>query len=284
MRRVNASQTQHSIMKKYFSLIAVAVLFLLTACRSAQEGMISKPSPKEQAYIIELAKKTLPAPTLVAKTEVNLQMGKKEISLNGTLRMKRDEVVQLSLTFFGIEMARLEFTPEYVLIIDRSNKRVLRADYKNVDFLAQTGVDFHTLQALFWNELFVPGEKNITQYPDVFQARTVGPETVLLLSHLPFLNYEFRTVSDRCQLTQTTVSPKSGKHSVSCHYANFEPLEQNHFPRQMSFSFSGDQKFGLSLSFSRLNCGETFNTRTEVSSRYKALSAEELFGVLSKLL
>jgi hypothetical protein len=52
----------------------------------------------------------------------------------------------------------------------------------------------------------------------------------------------------------------------------------------MSFSFSGDQKFGLSLSFSRLNCGETFNTRTEVSSRYKALSAEELFGVLSKLL
>lgn len=271
-------------MKQYFSLILIVVLLLFTACRSAQQTGIDKPSPKEQAYIVELAKKTLPAPTIVAKTEVNLQMGQKEVSLNGTLRMKRDDVVQLSLTFFGIEMARLEFTPEYVLIIDRSNKRFLRADYKDVGFLAQTGVDFYTLQALFWNELFVPGEKNAAQQPDVFLSRTVGPETVLLLSHLPYLNYEFRTQSDLCQLTQTTVSPKSGSHSVSCHYANFQPLEQNHFPRQIRFTFSGDQHFGLTLNFARVNCGDTFNTRTEVSSRYKAFSAEEFFGMLSKLL
>ena len=49
--------------------------------------------------------------TLTAKASVAIQTGGKSISANGTLRMKRNDVIQLSITFLGMEVGRMEFFP-----------------------------------------------------------------------------------------------------------------------------------------------------------------------------
>ena len=66
---------------------------------------------------------------------MDINLGQKDLSVNGTLRMKRNDVVQLSLTFLGMEVGRMEFTPSDVLIIDRFNKQYVRASYDEVSFL-----------------------------------------------------------------------------------------------------------------------------------------------------
>ena len=86
-----------------------------------------------------------------------LEKGVQEITLTGNMRMKYDDVIQLQLMAFGmVEAARLEFTPEYVLLIDRINKQYLKATYTEVDFLRNQGINFYTLQALFRGNLFPP--------------------------------------------------------------------------------------------------------------------------------
>ncbi len=75
--------------------------------------------------------------------------------------MRKDEVIriQLFIPILGTEVGSLEFTPDYVLIIDRLHKEYIKADYTQVDFLKKQGINFYSLQALFWNQLLLPGQR-----------------------------------------------------------------------------------------------------------------------------
>lgn len=77
----------------------------------------------------------------------------KESSFSGTLRMRRDQVVQLSLTKFGIEGVRLIFTPDSVLLLDRLHKRYLQTSYAALP-RAEEGkaLSFETVQRFLWND------------------------------------------------------------------------------------------------------------------------------------
>ena len=102
-------------------------------------------------------------------------MGPQDLTLTGNLKMKRDDVIRLQLMAFGfVEAARLEFTKEYVLIMDRINKQYLRVPYDYLAFMRNSGINFYSLQALFWNELFQPGEEKLTEEKlDNYQANMV---------------------------------------------------------------------------------------------------------------
>ena len=51
-----------------------------------------------------------------AKVNVTLESGSR-LSASGSLKMKRDEIIQITLTaILGIEVGRLELTPEFLLI------------------------------------------------------------------------------------------------------------------------------------------------------------------------
>ena len=85
--------------------------------------------------------------TLTAKASIKLQAGEKSAGVSGTLRMERDDVIQLSLAFLGLmEVGRLEITPDYFLLIDRMNHQYVRVAYSQVPFFQQSGIDFHTFQ------------------------------------------------------------------------------------------------------------------------------------------
>jgi len=86
-----------------------------------------------------------------------------DITLDGKLQMRRNKVIRITITPFGLmEAARLEFTPSYVLLIDRIHKEYVKASYSDVAFLKAEGLTFYTLQSLFWNELFQPGKAKLS--------------------------------------------------------------------------------------------------------------------------
>ena len=147
----------------YSLLVCLSVVLLTTGCKSS--SAVSKESPlSSAAYVKTLATKNVPSQTFSAKTDVELSLKGKKVNVNGSLKMKRDALVQLSFTFLGFEVGRMEFTPTEVLLVDRANKRYVRASYDEVEVLKQAGLDFSTLQALFWNEIFVPGQKDVAAH------------------------------------------------------------------------------------------------------------------------
>ena len=100
---------------------------------------------------------------IVSSIDFTINTGSKNISVGGSIRMRKDDVMRIQLTALGLmEVGRLEFTKDYVMIVDRIHKEYIKADYNKVDFMKRNGLNFYTLQALFWNMLFVPGEANMT--------------------------------------------------------------------------------------------------------------------------
>lgn len=222
---------------------------------------------------------------ITANAKVKLSgIGGKDLSVNGKLQMKRDNVIRISLRFLGMEVGMLEFTPQNVLVIDRINKQYVRAAYGEVSFLKQAGLDFYALQSLFWNELFLPGQRSVG-VSDLkrFTLNTVNDEFILTPNNTPKLTYNFITdkASSLIQRIQVHGSSASDKGEFAFEYANFRTLSGHPFPTSMDMSVTGTGKdISLLLGLSSLSNEGSFDANTTVSSKYTRRSVKDVLGKL----
>ncbi len=164
-------------MKKIIWLLLPAML-LCAACRSGKSGTKGKkdpttptatvatsspnptptttPSSKQDKEDPDLSKMNIPVGSnFTSKVRVTITQNGKEITTNGSLRMRYDDVIQITLVdpLLGIaEVGRVELSPENVLIIDRMNKRYVSTSYDEFSALKSRNIDFRTIQAFFWQE------------------------------------------------------------------------------------------------------------------------------------
>ena len=151
----------------FLKVAILALPLMLASCGSKKKAVeeTTKPviSSTQTQFLDKVTNNAQQARFITSKVKFSVQVGEQDISLTGNLKMKRDSVIRLQLMAFGfVEAARLEFTKDYVLIMDRINKQYLMAPYMQIDFLRNSGLNFYTLQALFWNELFQPNHSKLT--------------------------------------------------------------------------------------------------------------------------
>lgn len=90
-----------------------------------------------------------------AKLNLRLESGSSRINVGGTYRLKRNDVIQINLTYtmiITVNVGSIELTRDHILILDRLHKRYCKVSYSEVPQLAQAGVDFDYLQRIFWGE------------------------------------------------------------------------------------------------------------------------------------
>ena len=143
-----------------FSVLMLCIL--LASCRSKKEVVSTTTTVSDNTTIgvppSQDNKKPADAKQqeetcVTAKVRLELSSNGKSTSVGGMLRMKRNDVIQLSLVTFGVlEVARIEMTPEYFLLVDKMGRQYVKASYNDVSFLRDADVDFYTIQSYFWNE------------------------------------------------------------------------------------------------------------------------------------
>lgn len=265
--------------------LTIGAALLLAACGTTKQagGGASDAGKLGAAYVRKVMANAQTAQTVTAKMKARVQFGDKDISLGGSLKMKRDDVIQLSLTFLGMEVGRMEFTQNEVLIVDRVNRQYARVPYNKVKFLESASLDFYALQSLFWNELFVPGKHDVATQADAFSVASSGEHTLLTLTGAPRLDYKFLTVTQSGLLDRTTVYSKnvSETDNLECRYGSFVKLGGKPFPSTVNLSFKGEKNVSLDLSLSGLDNATGWSTRTEVSSKYKPMDVERLLSKMT---
>lgn len=272
-------------MKHTFNIICLIVLAMaLQACHTTKNATsITTPKHQEtsaQAYVRRVVENASSSKTLTAKLKLNLSGQGKSVSLSGTLRMKRGDVIQLSASFPIVgEVGRMEFTRDEVLIVDRINTRYVRVPYEKVDFLQQAHLDFNALESVFWNEIFFPGVADVMLKSGDFTVASSGDHTLLSLTTAPELDYSFLTQTANALLSRTTIAPKSvyDQASLTCIYSDFQRFASGKFPTKINLTFAGKKdKYGLDMSLSSLNTNADWETRTKVSAKYKQVDADKL--------
>lgn len=285
-------------MKCYLYIALVALT--LTACRSSKSA-VKAPDTNTSAStktthitnntaalasVKKVAAMHLSQQGVTASTKVRLSgVGGKDLSVNGKLQMKRNDVIRLSLRFLGMEVGLMEFTPNDVLVVDRMNKQFVRAKYGEVSFLRQAGLDFYALQSLFWNELFIPGQHTLSaEGLGRFELVQKAGLNVLTPKNTPKLAYHFYAdpQANTIQRLQVRSNNAAEKGEFAFNYDGFEQFGGRPFPTQMCMAVTGTGKkdITLALSLSSLKADASFDTRTTVSAKYTQRSVQQVLGQL----
>ena len=275
------------IMRFFFNFLILLSLLLVFSCGTTRK-LKKDDSQAVSSAVVDYGRKVMKnvqtEQSVTAKVRVKAMADGKDVTVNGSLRMMRDDVIQLSLSMLGFELGRMEFLRDEVLIIDRFHKQYVRVPYSDVDFLNKTNIDFNALQAIFWGELFIPGMSDVVSQLNRFSMSSSGEHTLLTLKDEPRLEYDFLVNTATALLDRTMISPKDLTQTGEfvCRYSDYTKLSGKQFPKEIELNFTGEgTKMQLILSLSDLNNKTGWPTRTEVSSKYKQVDAK---GILRKLI
>lgn len=247
------------------------------------------------AFVYKVADNKVYATNIVGNASITIQGEGKDISVPGAVRMRRDQVIRLQvfIPLLGTEVGRIEFTPQYVLVIDRMHKEYVKADYTQVDFLKANGLNFYSLQALFWNELFLPGEQKVKD-ADLRQFSVSsgdGGAMVPLRLDKGSMSYVWKADRSTGRIGEAEVAYKSQAHGTSAlnwQYSGFTAVGVKQFPATQTFRFTTtatQKQRSVSLTF-KMNSVKTnsdWDATTEVSPKYKRIETSDILKKLLQL-
>lgn len=271
-------------------MVVAVVLMTLSACRTTRQIEDRRADgglEPDTEWADKVTGVALKDGTVTSKMNLSLKLGGKSLSVGGNCHLKRDEVVQLSLVVMGMmEVGRLEFTPQYVMMVNRMERQYMKVSYSEIPFLLDAGIDFYSLQALFWGDLFVPGSGNTWNESDFTLSKT-DESTVLTTQGGGLLQCRFVVDLLTGLLRNTSVTSPSKLISprLDWTYLHFADVEQKNFPDKMRLSLTEGGKVytaDFSLSNLKLNAKNVELTQ-EPGGKYKKVSPEAIFKQLMKL-
>ena len=228
-----------------------------------------------------------------SKIDFRIQQGSKDISVSGKIQMRKDEVIriQLNVPILGMEAGRLEFTKDYAMIVDRVHSQYVKGDYNEISFLKDKGLNFSTLQAIFWNELFLLGKQKVTDASLSAYEVTMGPVESILRQAYENMNCAWTTETNDGKIQRVDVSYNSKQHgntTMGCDYEDFKLLNGKPFPNRLSLNMNSKisgkaRDMKVEIKMKNISTDGNWDSFTTLSKKYKAVTAEDVLKILMNL-
>ena len=270
----------------FLKMALMALPLVLASCGSKKVVQQEKPvvvNIEDAKFLDKVKENAVSTKFITSKVKFTVEVGAQNITLTGNLKMKRDDVIRLQLMAFGfVEAARLEFTKDYVLIMDRINKQYLKAPYLSIDFLRNSGLNFNSLQAMFWNELFQPNRTTLSNEDmQKFTTNTDSEDVVISLSDTK-IDYSWLANQNTGRIKMTNILYKdrlNGNSQLNWDYVGFTQLENSNkqFPNDMKVTLNTQNKevkLGIKLNY--IGHETEWETRTEISNKYREVNIDEI--------
>jgi len=222
-------------MNKFIGLLLLS-LVLLGSCKT-KESIVKK--NQVETYKLDNIQLSLP----IIKTanfssltvEINAQGN--AFTTHASMKIVKDSIIQISIQpALGIEMARVDFTKNGFVLIDKMNGRYFTSGY---DFLLakyKILLDYNSLQAILLNNLFLVGAApepydslmmkfTKSSFPDGVSLKSIPTKvpvpTEFTLNKDLYINY--LSISMPLSL-------------MTCRYIDFEKKDEINFPSKYKFS------------------------------------------------
>ena len=283
-------------MKKYL-LLLLGVL-LMASCRSHKTAVDSTSGATAPDAVDHSAaalnrmveavnENRLQVDALTSRLSLRLAAGDKSVSVGGSLRMKRDDVIQMTLVMLGLmEVGRLELTPDYFMLVNRMERQYVKAAYSDIDFCRRNGIDFYTFQSLFCAELFAPGSRGEAPGAEQFR-KTLDAGTLRLVNdeaRQMVLTFLSDVATGMVRSTSFAGKDAPDRTVLSWQYEDYTKFERRQFPSRMQVSIAATSRpLSATISLSNVKASSDWETRTEVSKKYTQISIETALNSLMKL-
>ena len=135
--------------RSYVGVLMALMMVALTGCKTSKHA--AKNGSEESAY-------------LSSKVVVTIPHGDAVYSVNGTMKLKRNEIVQISflMPILRTEVARIEITPEIIFLVDRMNHRYVRTTKEELKDRLPRKWTYNRLEDLIYQASEPDGKKTIS--------------------------------------------------------------------------------------------------------------------------
>lgn len=254
-----------------------------TPTSTTKDNKVDNARAESIAMLKKVVSHASDAANLVSSIDFNIKSGSRDITVDGKIYMRRNQVIRIQLSPMGlVEVGRLEFTPDTVLIIDRLHKQYVKSSYDKVSFLNDNGIDFYALQSLFWNQLYIPGQTDVVSASEKYQV--TGNSSIAM--HQGKINYQWTTDTQALinKAVATYESAKHGKSSLNWAYTNFKPFNGKQFPSLQNIDLStGNRKFHVGIDLKNMKDDSKWEPFTKVSSKYKQVELKDVLNQIMNL-
>ena len=140
----------NSVIKTFrFWSFFLLMVVVLSGCKTTSQ--VGSSLSKETGYLSSKVQLTIPHKEAV-------------LTVNGTMKLKSGERMQISflMPILRSEVARMEVTPDEILLVDRMGKRYVRATRKELKNILPKKVDFAHLEKLIYAASKPNGKKVLT--------------------------------------------------------------------------------------------------------------------------
>lgn len=272
-------------MKQYKNIATVLFvmfsLLLVSGCKSKKTlttgGELAKKTHKE--VVADALKSEIYFRTITSKGSIELKSGSSSKKVSATFKIIKDSVLQVSLRGFGIEIMRMDLTPERIAIIDRWKKQYFSESFKDSEFLKQLDFNFYNLQALFTNKLFVPGKQEV-EYNDYgkFVVNMANELYMLQTKGKGNLLYNF-AVDASDHIVSTLIYNEKQNLSLQWSYTDFIKDNELTYPTTMQAKIDAMKKRAdIVISYNKLEIDKDFSVDTSIPSKYAKVSFKDLLG------
>ena len=254
----------------------LAVL-VLGGCRSS--SALKKQKNQQENENVLLVRSFLESPP-VQELTASLSFDLNGTKVSGQLRMRRGRSVQISASMLGlVEVARIEFLPDMVVVMDRFHSLYAVCHYADIPYRNDLCLNFEVVQALLWNRIFSPESTDIADASSRLWVERTDAQGSVRIKDID-CGYQFVT-NGKDRLDAVT---KSGSgYAFRIDYSDFTAV---------SGSWSYPLRFGVEVDLSgsgtnisaKLSSVSTENRnwpdRTSVPRRMKQVTLDELLDNL----
>ncbi len=275
---------------KYKNILIICVLLgmMVTACKSRQRLIDSTKhveNKENNQLFSDINTSTFDFNTFSSRLNLNLTNGTRSISSKANIRMVKDSAIQISVQpLFGVEVIRFYIDPNYVIILDRMNKRYVAESLDSLKEQYPVGFDFYTMQSILTNAPFVSGKRKVEDSDyQKFKYSQTSDLNYYLSSKDPESNIEYSfTINGNDRITFTHLMLYEKQQSLQWAYYNFAVLGKSSFPHKMNATISSkSRKIDAMFLFSDIVTNEPVQITPEVPESYKRTSLQEILKIIS---
>lgn len=266
----------------------ILVILFLPGCKSTKKvGTVEAGSSKSHSeFFTQMTEQAFQYQTLSARLNVDLNLPGNNLSSRVDLKMVKDSAFQLSVQpFLGIEIFRAEISVDSVKIIDRMNKRYVADNYANLKGQTPIEFNFYNLQALFTNQLFLPGQRQIEPKQfNRFKLEQDGPAAEIRVKDAMGLLYTFMADGEE-KILSTHIAEPSDRYALQWDYTDFRLAEGQPFPMKMDVQVldKGVSKGGITFYFSRIQTNVPVNMDFSIPAKYNRMTLDQILKSLTNI-
>jgi hypothetical protein len=217
--------------------------------------------------------------SIKAKLSADVSFDSTNNSFSIALRIKKDSIIWMSLTVFGIEGARVLITKDSVKFVNIRDKRYFKGDFSYISKLLNTELDFEMLQSLLVGNsvTFYDEEEKIKPGVDNCQY-TLGTVRKFKMrkaergKELREPAQSIYMIPENYKISRILFYEFNPDRSFDAHYGEFTKVDSSQFfPFKMNYNIKAQKNVNMDLIFSKVTLNEEQSFPFKIPDNYEQI-------------